>query len=133
MLSENNRQDQEERPVPDPRDYLSNERTYLAWVRTSIGIMVFGFVVVKFTLFVKELSIMLQKPLPNHDYVSVLGISLVALGVLVVLISFLQYKKIGSQLGNSNFQPSASLSTILTISILLIGILLVTYLVVGIS
>lgn len=132
MPSENNRQDQEERPVPDPRDYLSNERTYLAWVRTSIGIMVFGFVVVKFTLFVKELSIMLQKPLPNHDYVSVLGISLVALGVLVVLISFLQYKKIGSQLGKSNFQPSASLSTILTISILLIGILLVTYLVVGI-
>ena len=32
-------------------DHLANERTFLAWIRTSIGIMAFGFVVVKFSLF----------------------------------------------------------------------------------
>jgi putative membrane protein len=47
-------------------DHLANERTFLAWIRTGIGIMAFGFVVVKFTLFVKQLSLVLQKPLPHH-------------------------------------------------------------------
>jgi uncharacterized membrane protein YidH (DUF202 family) len=28
-------------------DHLANEPTFLAWIRTSIGIMAFGFVVVK--------------------------------------------------------------------------------------
>lgn len=34
------------------RDHLANERTLLAWVRTSIGIMAFGFVVFEFSLFI---------------------------------------------------------------------------------
>ncbi len=42
-------------------DHLANERTFLAWIRTSIGIMAFGFVVVKFSLFVKQLSILVGK------------------------------------------------------------------------
>ncbi|QEM08229.1 DUF202 domain-containing protein [Mucilaginibacter rubeus] len=32
-------------------DHLANERTFLAWIRTSIALMGFGFVVVKFSLF----------------------------------------------------------------------------------
>ena len=42
-------------------DHLANERTFLAWIRTSIGIMAFGFVVVKFSLFVKQISLILGK------------------------------------------------------------------------
>lgn len=35
-------------------DHMANERTFLAWIRTSIGIMAFGFVVEKFVLFIKQ-------------------------------------------------------------------------------
>ena len=42
-------------------DHLANERTFLAWMRTSIGIMAFGFVVVKFSLFIKQISLILGK------------------------------------------------------------------------
>ncbi len=48
-----------------PSDHLANERTYLAWVRTSIGIMAFGFVVVKFNLFIKQIAIVLRNKLPS--------------------------------------------------------------------
>jgi putative membrane protein len=40
-------------------DYLANERTFLAWVRTSIALMGFGFVIVKFALFIRQISYVL--------------------------------------------------------------------------
>jgi uncharacterized membrane protein YidH (DUF202 family) len=64
-------------------DHLANERTLLAWTRTSIGIMAFGFVVVKFSLFVKQLSLALGKEyiIPSRGYSAIAGILLVAVGV----------------------------------------------------
>ncbi|UZJ63104.1 DUF202 domain-containing protein [Sphingobacterium sp. KU25419] len=47
-------------PQKKTSDHLANERTFLAWIRTSIGIMGFGFVVVKFSLFVKQVSLILH-------------------------------------------------------------------------
>jgi putative membrane protein len=41
--------------------HMANERTFLAWIRTSIGIMAFGFVVEKFALFIKQMSLILGK------------------------------------------------------------------------
>ena len=34
-----------------PNDHLANERTFLAWIRTSIAFIGFGFVIVKFAVF----------------------------------------------------------------------------------
>src|SRR5471030_340305 len=86
------------------RDHLANERTFLAWIRTSIGIMAFGFVVEKFSLFLKQISIFLGAShslvLPNNvssGYSARLGIILVALGALICLLAFIKYKKIEVQ------------------------------------
>jgi len=59
--------------VRNRRVHLANERTFLSWIRTSIGIMAFGFVVEKFALFVRQLSIFLDKEIsltPHHGYSS---------------------------------------------------------------
>ncbi len=37
-------------------DHAANERTYLAWVRTGIAVIAFGFVVEKFNLFMRSLA-----------------------------------------------------------------------------
>jgi putative membrane protein len=110
-------------------DHLANERTFLAWIRTSIGIMAFGFVVVKFTLFVRQLSIVLNKPVPanEHGYSSIMGIVLVGFGAVIGLLAFSRYKTIEKQLSNTNYRPSNTLTTLLAVSILVIGILLVAY------
>jgi putative membrane protein len=112
-------------------DHLANERTFLAWIRTCIAIMAFGFVVVKFTLFIKQLSILLGKSLvvTNHGYASVIGIGLVFFGVALSLFSFFQFKRIEKQLFDANYKPSSSLSTALIVSILLVGMVLIAYLV----
>ena len=44
------------RPIDDPRVYLASERTFLAWIRTSISLMGFGFVIARFALWTREFS-----------------------------------------------------------------------------
>jgi len=76
-------------------DHLANERTFLAWIRTSIGIMAFGFVVVKFSLFVKQISMLVGKPgeVPHRGYSVIIGIILVAAGRSLVYCLTLNLSK----------------------------------------
>jgi putative membrane protein len=113
------------------REHLANERTLLAWIRTSIGIMAFGFVVVKFSLFIRQISFLLGKnpPFQQHGFSSVIGIFLVAVGAITLVLSYLQYKRTEKHLSNETFQPSSSLILSLIISILIISILLILYLI----
>jgi len=112
-------------------DHLANERTFLAWIRTSIGIMAFGFVVVKFTLFIKQIALLLGKEadIHQHGYSSFIGILLVAVGAFTTLLSYLRYVRIKKQLELNSFKSSSMLIIVLTLLILLISISLVTYLV----
>lgn len=59
-------------------NHLANERTFLAWIRTSVGLMAFGFVVVKFSLFVKQISLLIGKGnvVQNRGYSAIVGIVL---------------------------------------------------------
>lgn len=115
------------------RVHMANERTFLAWMRTSIGIMALGFVVEKFAFFIKRLSYVLgnsniEKNLPvTPGYSTTLGIFLVALGALMGLLAFIRYKKVERQIDEDTYQPSSILDILLTISILVIGIFLVMY------
>ena len=43
-------------------DYLAAERTFLAWVRTGLALMGFGFVVARFGLFLQQLRLANQVP-----------------------------------------------------------------------
>jgi uncharacterized membrane protein YidH (DUF202 family) len=112
-------------------DHLANERTFLAWIRTSVGMMGFGFVVVKFSIFVKQFSIALEHQIPvaSHGYSSIMGIGLVAFGALIGILSFYRSQKIEKQISNPEYKPSGILINLLAASILLIGIFLVIYLV----
>ena len=69
---------------PDPRVRFAAERTLLAWVRTGVALMGFGFVLARFAWFVRELAS--QNPTrPSHSpaWSLILGMTLIGLGVLV--------------------------------------------------
>ena len=116
-------------------DHLANERTFLAWIRTSIGIMAFGFVVEKFALFIKQMSLILGKANieiaspASHGYSAIVGIFLVGFGTLLGLLAFVRYKKVERQIEGDTYQSSSVLDILLTISVLAIGIFLVIYLI----
>jgi len=112
-------------------DHLANERTFLAWIRTSIGIMAFGFVVVKFSLFVKQISMLVGKPeeVPHRGYSVIIGIILVAAGALTCVLSYFKFKQTEKVLNQGNYKNNSFLIIITTAIIFLISILLIGYLI----
>jgi putative membrane protein len=118
------------KPQGSASDHLANERTFLAWIRTSIALMGFGFVVVKFSLFVRQLSLAVtgHQVIAPKGFSGIIGICLVAIGALTALIGYMRYKRIENQLLNQAFYPKSRLLLILTIGIIAISLLLLYYL-----
>lgn len=119
------------RGMHNRRVHMANERTFLAWIRTSIAVMAFGFVVEKFSLFVKQMAFYLGKESspPPPGYSSIIGVILVGVGVTMGVLSFIRYKHVERQIEEDTYQPSGVLSILLFLSMLSIGVFLLLYLV----
>lgn len=111
-------------PNSRTRDHLANERTFLAWVRTSLGVMVFGFVVEKFSLFLKHILPWLGNTNVPTPKGSLFGVSLVIFGVLICLLAFIRFKIVEKQIEDETYQPSLLLNILLTVAVVSIGIFL---------
>ena len=92
----------EQRASDDPRVYFAAERTFLAWIRTGLGLMGVGFAVSRFGLFLREMQASgAHSPASGSQMhgagvqatgVSVYsGVALVALGVVVNLAAVAQH------------------------------------------
>ena len=112
------------------REHFANERTFLAWIRTSIALMGFGFVIVKFAFFLREISSLLEKDgVSSKGYSAIVGVIMVALGVIIAVLAFLHYKRYENQINNNLYVSSTLLSLLITLIILIGGIILIIYLV----
>jgi putative membrane protein len=123
----------ENQPITNPSDHLANERTFLAWIRTSVAIMGFGFVVVKFALFIKQISFVItdKRAILPKGHSNEIGILLVILGAFIALYAYVRYSITEKQLINKAYKPSSVPALILTIAIVIIGTLLAVYLLPG--
>jgi putative membrane protein len=116
--------------VRNRRVHMANERTFLAWIRTSISVMAFGFVVERFALFVKQLSSFLGRETtpPSSEYTTAMGILLVGLGALMGVLAFFRYKSVQRQIDNDTYVPSLLLDVLLVLAVLAVGVFLMLYL-----
>jgi putative membrane protein len=112
-----------------PSDHLANERTFLAWIRTSISIIVFGFVVAKFGITLREF-LRLQGGAQHESGVSLaIGVGFMAMGIFMTLVSLARYRTTMKQLNEGNFQPAGTVVTVLAVVGAIFGIILATYLI----
>jgi putative membrane protein len=116
------------------REHLANERTFLAWIRTSIALMGLGFVIVKFGIFLKEVALMLKdlNIKISEGFSAAVGTGMVALGVVLAFFAYFQYKKVETQINRQTYKSSSLISVVLTIFIVICGFLLVVHLLTGI-
>ncbi len=112
------------------REHLANERTFLAWVRTGIAIMAFGFIVVKSSMFVEErvAAGAEETVIPGELLTAVVGIILVFAGSLISTVSYFRYRQTKKQLRQGIYHHSSAILLIVTLSVLLVSALLIVYL-----
>ena len=89
----------------DPRVYFAAERTILAWIRTGLTLMGFGFVVARFGLF---LTLLHQAQSQPHFFAIAVGVALILLGVLSVAASAIQHKRFVATLSRAQLPPRVS-------------------------
>ena len=76
----------------DPRVYFAAERTFLAWIRTGLALMGFGFVVARFGLFLRELgAAAVDIPVRSSGFSLWTGTGLVLVGVVVNAVAAFQH------------------------------------------
>lgn len=79
-------------------DHAANERTYLAWIRTAIAVMAFGFLIEKFDLFLSTLhqSKRVVEILHPSKVIEFVGVGLFLIGIMIIItatIRFFHYKR----------------------------------------
>ncbi|HEY2039473.1 MAG TPA: DUF202 domain-containing protein [Edaphobacter sp.] len=119
----------------DPRVYFAAERTLLAWIRTGVGLMAFGFAIARFGLFLREM----QGNQGSHAFQNqsiwgspIAGVALIALGVIVNIVSSYRYIQIIRQLSQGSWIPGrvSRTAVILPILLALLGAAMAAYLLV---
>ncbi|MCU0949769.1 MAG: DUF202 domain-containing protein [Burkholderiaceae bacterium] len=113
----------------DPRVLFAAERTLLAWNRTSLSLMAFGFVIERFGLFLVYVN--RAHPDSLHTRASfVIGAAFIVLGALAALLSVLQYRTALRSLKPSEIPPGyrSSVGIWLNLAVALLGSALLGYL-----
>ncbi len=121
----------------DPRVYFAAERTMLAWVRTGIAMMGFGFVVARFGLFLSELAAAGvaggNVADPRSPGLSLwAGTSLVVLGVWVNLAAAVRHFRFRREFdrGEPFVTPRGLMMIVLSVLLAVVGIAMTTYLII---
>jgi putative membrane protein len=111
------------------RDHLANERTFLAWVRTSVAIVVFGFAIGRFAIAMRQLTEFQGHGSRTTGFSVWMGMSAILAGVVMVVAGLMRYRKTRAQLDEGKFEPAGFIGDLVTILTVLFGLALAGYLI----
>lgn len=114
----------------DPRIYFAAERTFLAWIRTGLGLMGVGFAVSRFGLFLREMRANEVHAEVRSTGLSVMGgVALVVLGVIVNVAAVAHHVSLVEKLKSGVWMAGVSRNAIaLALVLAVVGIAMASYL-----
>lgn len=119
--------------IDNYKDHAANERTYLAWIRTAVSLMAFGFVIEKFNLFLHYISSVTKHSAPSLPGVHAenAGMLLIVVGLLITGISTWNFLRNRHLIDSENhlFYRGTWSAVSLGIIVALMGLFLVYYLI----
>jgi putative membrane protein len=118
-----------ENPNPNrARDHLANERTFLAWVRTGVATIIFGFAIGRFSIALREFMKLQGYKSVTPGFTTWLGIISAAGGVLLILAGLGRYRKTRMQLDSNTFEPAGFVVDLVSYLLAIFGLVLAGYL-----
>jgi putative membrane protein len=111
------------------RDHLANERTFLAWIRTGVATIVFGFAIGRFAIALEEFVRFQGRSATTPGLTVWLGMVSILFGVVLVFAGLLRYRRTRVQLDSGTFEPAGFIIDLVSILLALFGIILAGYLV----
>jgi putative membrane protein len=110
-------------------EYLANERTFLAWVRTGVAVMSLGFVVAKFGLWLRELSagLMSHAPVRASGVSAPMGMGMIAFGALAILLAAWRYRRVNRQIDAGLVEPDHGLVALVTAALTVLALAMIIY------
>jgi putative membrane protein len=124
-------------PLADDKrgnEYLANERTFLAWIRTAIAIISLGFVVTKFSVWLRELALRLNPqnlPLPSNTGTSLpIGVTLMILGGILAVLAARRYVVVNRMIQRGQASADHGLVILVTVMVAALAIAMTIYMLV---
>ncbi len=125
---------QEETSKSKMNEHLANERTFLAWIRTGIATIGLGFVIARFSFWLREIAITLSDRnviIPRSGISLPIGLGMMAFGALITLLGAFRYRSIYYAIENNVHQPRSTLIVITTVAVIALSIVLIIDLIVA--
>jgi putative membrane protein len=116
-------------PNTDPnrqRDHQANERTFLAWLRTALALIAFGFAIARFGLFTRQIHLAMtnQSPIVHSVLNSEnLGMGLVVSGLLTMVLAVWRFNQVFRQIEQKDYRPRRWMMWFMTGLVMALGIM----------
>ena len=104
-------------------DHAANERTFLAWVRTAIAVMAFGFLIERFDLFIRYAAPRLAggaEAAQGRNVADVAGIAFVLMGMAMIVIAAARFFRTARQIDAEDLEPGPGVRFDLALAALLV-------------
>ena len=111
------------------RDHLANERTFLAWIRTGLAGIAFGFAIGRFAVAIRQWMQIQGRVVPSTGLSVWFGTATMIAGVLLCGAGLIRYWRTRDQIESGKFQPAGSIIDLVGITTALLGLGLAAYLI----
>lgn len=112
------------------REHQANERTFLAWLRTAIALIGFGFAIARFGLFLQEIQTTVASATTEPQSFlgsQAIGLGLVIVGLVVIGLAVWRYNKVFWQIEHSAYKPSRLMVWITAAIVMILGLLAIPF------
>ena len=110
-------------------EYLANERTFLAWIRTSVAVISLGFVLARFSVWLQEFSAQRQPQIQiDHGGISLpIGVAMMILGGALTLLAAWRYHVVNRDIEHGKVSADRGLVILVTVMVALLSVAMIVF------